>query len=124
MKAELNVLVVDDDESIRDLFIRILSKEYNVIIAENGSKAIDLAKDHSFEIAFIDMRMPGLNGCETFIELKKIEPEITGIIMTKYSDKDLRVESFLAGTVRYLDKPFNINEVRELILNEVDCRRK
>jgi len=122
MKTKLNVLIVDDDEGIRDLFIRILSKECNVITADNGSNAIDLAKEYTFEIAFIDMSMPGLNGCETFIELKKINPNLTGIIMTGFVDKDLRVESSLAETVRFMNKPFDINEVNSLVSNEFDLR--
>jgi len=124
MKTKLNVLIVDDDESIRDLFIRILSKECNVITVENGSKAIDLVKEHSFEIAFIDMSMPGLNGSETFIELKKINPNLTGIIMTGFVDKNLRVESFLAGTVKFMNKPFDVSEVNGLIGHEFDLRRE
>jgi len=123
MKEELNVLVVDDDQGARKLFIQAL-KEYNVITAENGTQAIDLAKEHTFDIAFIDMRMPGLNGCETFIELKKIQPDITGIIITQYSDEDLRVKSFLAGTARYLKKPINIGELRKLVLHEANIRGK
>jgi len=124
MKEKLNVLIVDDDDSIRDLFVRILSKEHNVIAVDSGSKAIDLAKEYLFEVAFIDMSMPGLNGCETFIELKKINPDMAGIIMTGYVDKDLSVDSDLAGAVKYMNKPFDINEVNRLVSHEFDSRRK
>jgi len=124
MSKKLNILVVDDDKSIRDLFIRLLSKEHNLSTAEDGTEAIDLAKQQPFNLAFIDMTMPGPNGCETFIELKKIRPNITGIIMTGYTDKDLRVESFLAGTTKYIKKPFEISDIRKLVLNEADIQRE
>jgi len=122
-KEGVSVLVVDDDKGTCNLFIKTL-KEYNVTTAENGTQAIDLAKENSFDIAFIDMRMPGLNGCETFIELKKIQPNITGVIITQYSDEDLRVDSFIAGTVSYFKKPLDIGEIRKLVLHEDDIREK
>jgi len=123
MRKKLNILIVDDDEGIRDLFIRILSKEYNVIVAENGTKAIDLAKVNLFEIAFIDMRMPGLNGCETLTELKKINPDITVVIVTGYADGDLKMDSFLGGAVRFLDKPFDIDEIHKIVRHEIELRK-
>lgn len=124
MSKKLNILVVDDDKSIRDLFIRLLSKSHNVITAKDGKEAVELAKKQSFSMAFIDMTMPGPNGCETFIELKKNQPDINGIIMTGYTDKDLRVESYLAGTTKYINKPFEVSEIRKLVTHEVDLQQE
>lgn len=73
MKA--NILIVDDDdgmiETLRDILIDL---DYNVEIASDGYKAIEIVKNQSFDVILMDIKMPGINGVETFKEIKSIQP--------------------------------------------------
>ena len=73
MNDNLKILVVDDEDSLRISLASILELEgYEVKMAEDGYKAIELAKQEDFDIIFSDIRMPGISGTETFKEIKKI----------------------------------------------------
>ena len=112
MDDKLKILVVDDEDSLRLSLSSILELEgYEVKDAEDGYKAIELAKQEDFDIIFSDIRMPGLNGTETFKEIKKIKPDIVGVMMTAYALNDLIVEALNSGAFTCLSKPFEIDAV-------------
>lgn len=116
MNDKLKILVVDDEDSLRLSLSSILELEgYEVKDAENGYKAIELAKQEDFDIVFSDIRMPGLNGTETFKEIKKIKPDIIGVMMTAYALNDLIVEALNSGAFTCLSKPFEIDAALAVI---------
>ena len=87
MQKEINILVVDNEPIMRDLFTDILSNEgYKVTAFCNGREAIDRIKERSFDVAFIDRHMPGIDGIQTLRVIKEISPEIK-VVMTD-SDPD------------------------------------
>lgn len=113
IKKRTKVLVVDDEEVIRGFLSRFLSLEgFDVKVAQDGLEAIEIASQAQFEIIFLDLKMPKMDGVETFRELKKIAPNAKYIMMTGYSlgdllsklDEDARLETFIT-------KPFDINEI-------------
>lgn len=120
MNDKLKILVVDDEDSLRLSLSSILELEgYEVKDAENGYKAIELAKQEDFDIMFSDIRMPGLNGTETFKEIKKIKPDIIGVMMTAYALNDLIVEALNSGAFTCLSKPFEIDTILSTIKDVV-----
>ncbi len=111
-----NVLVVDDLRSIRLTLGGILEDEgYNVVTAENGYQAIEAVRETHFDAIFMDIKMPGINGVQTFREVKKIDPEATVVMMTGYSVEDLVKEAFEEGAYAIVYKPFDIDKIIALI---------
>ncbi len=111
-----NVLVVDDLRSIRLTLGGILEDEgYNVVLAENGYQAIEAAKKTPFDLVFMDIKMPGINGVQTFREIKKINPEAVVIMMTAYSVEDLIREALEEGAYAVVYKPFDIEKIVSII---------
>mgnify|MGYP002622075938 CR=1 FL=1 len=121
MNDNLKILVVDDEDSLRMSLVSILELEgYEVMDAENGFKAIELAKQEDFDIMFSDIRMPGMDGTTTFKEIKKIKPDIIGIMMTAYALNDLIVEALNSGAFACLSKPFEIDAALAMIKDIVN----
>jgi two-component system response regulator HydG len=114
--AKTNILVVDDLRSIRLTLGGILEdKGYNVVSAENGYQAIEAVKKTHFDAIFMDIKMPGINGIQTFREVKKIDPKAVVIMMTAYSVEDLVREALEEGAYAIVYKPFDIDKIITII---------
>ena len=110
--GKTNVLVVDDLRSIRLTLGGILEdKGYNVVTADNGYQAIEAVRKTHFDVVFMDIKMPGINGVQTFREVKKIDPEATVIMMTAYSVEDLVKEALEEGAYAIVYKPFDMDRI-------------
>ena len=115
-----HIWVIDDDQSIRWILERALSNAgFKVTAFETASKALTQFKrsPQSEQPALIltDFRMPGINGFELLKQIKNINPGLPVIIMTAYSDLDTTVQAYQDGSFEYLAKPFDIDEVIELV---------
>jgi len=111
-----NILVVDDLRSSRLTLGGILEDEgHNVVLAENGYQAIEAAKQISFDLVFMDIKMPGINGVQTFREVKKINPQAVVIMMTAYSVEDLVREALEEGAYAVVYKPFDMEHIVDII---------
>jgi len=114
--AKTNILVVDDLRSMRLTLGGILEDEgHNVVTAENGYQAIEAAKEIHFDVIFMDIKMPGINGVQTFREIKKVDPKAAVIMMTAYSVEDLVKEALEEGAYAIVYKPFDINRIIAII---------
>ncbi len=113
---ETNILVVDDLKGMRVTLGGILEDEgHNVVLAENGYQAIEAAKQTSFDLIFMDIKMPGINGVQTLREVKKINPQTAVIMMTAYSVEDLVREALEEGAYAVVYKPFDIENIVSII---------
>jgi len=113
---KLKILIIDDEDSLRLSLASILELEgYEVKTAEDGFKAIELAKQESFNIIFSDIRMPGMSGTDTFKEIKKIRPDVVGVMMTAYAMNDLIVDALNSGAFACISKPFEIDAILSTI---------
>jgi len=105
------VLIVDDDTNLSDSFKRILeTRGLTVMTAENGEKAIELAKTHFFDILFIDMKLPTINGLETYLTIKTAQPKTIAVMITGYP-KDMRGlvdEAISSSAYSFLAKPLDM----------------
>ncbi|MDH4222309.1 MAG: sigma-54 dependent transcriptional regulator [candidate division Zixibacteria bacterium] len=107
------ILVVDDEETQREMLDGFLKREgYSVSVADSGEEALKLSRDKYFELALIDLKMPGMNGIELLTELKKINPEIQTIVMTAYGTMETAIEALRKGAIHYLNKPIDLEELR------------
>ena len=121
-KDKHKILVVDDLKSIRLTLSGILEDEgYKVAMAENGYQAIEAAKQTPFDLIFMDIKMPGINGVQTFREIKKVNPDAAVIMMTAYSVEDLVREALEEGAYAVVYKPFDIEEMLGMIRSALRC---
>lgn len=121
-EQEAVVMVVDDQQLVRDAVMDILELEdIEVLAADGGQEAVDLYREQGSHISVIvlDMQMPGMNGCETYYALQAIDPEVNVLISSGYSEKELS-KQFKPGEIAgFLQKPYNfdllINTVRSFL---------
>ena len=112
------ILVVDDEESIREFLDIMLRKEgYDVTCAEDGQKAIETLKKKSFEMIISDLQMPNVTGIELLKHVKDTSPDIIFMMITAFGTTESAVEAMKMGAYDYITKPFKIDEVRLNIAN-------
>ena len=106
------VLVVDDEEGIRDLLSRTLAMaEYDVETTSDGMSALDRLRNNGINLVIADLRMPGMDGLTLIREVKQINPQIPIIIITGYSSESSAIEAVNLGVSGYLTKPVGIPQV-------------
>ncbi len=121
--GKTNILVVDDLRSIRLTLGGILEdKGHNVVTVEDGYQAIEAVRKTHFDAIFIDIKMPGINGVQTFREVKKINAQAVVIMMTAYSVEDLVKEALEEGAYAIVYKPFDIDKIVAMI-DELLCEK-
>lgn len=110
--GSFRILVVDDEESQREMVGGFLEKQgYSVSLADSGEEALKQGQDKFFEIALVDLKMPGMNGIELLSKLKEINPEIQVIVMTAYGTIETAVEAMRKGAFHYVNKPIDLEEL-------------
>ncbi len=116
MKAR--VLVVDDEESIREFLEIMLKKEgYEVTCVEDGQQALDLLKKKSVDMVISDLQMPNVTGIELLKQVKDQYPDMLFMMITAFGTTETAVEAMKLGAYDYITKPFKIDEVRINIAN-------
>lgn len=112
------VLVVDDEESIREFLEIMLRKEgYEVTCAEDGQKALDIIKKKSIDLVISDLQMPNMTGIELLRQVKDQYPDLLFMMITAFGTTETAVEAMKLGAYDYITKPFKIDEVRINIAN-------
>jgi two-component system, response regulator, stage 0 sporulation protein F len=114
-----SILVVDDEQVVRDTVSRILMDEgFNVSSAEDGRSAVEAARNRNFDAALLDLKLPDINGIEVLERIKIFNPDIKAVIMTAYEIKELVNRAFELGAFTCLHKPFEIKKLLQ-IFNEM-----
>jgi adenylate cyclase len=111
----ISLVVVDDEEGVRRSLRKVLEADgYDVMLAENGEQAIRIVGNdgRSIETVISDYKMPGIDGLETLVEIGRINPEITRIMLTGYATMESAIEAVNAGIDGFLTKPFENAEIR------------
>ena len=123
--TKIKVLVVDDEKIIRDFFGRLLSLQgLEVIEAEDGYKAAELAKGNKFDLYFIDVRMPGMDGLETFRQIRQVHPEALVVMMTGYALDNILEQAQKEGASGSIRKPFAIGEIKGIVEKAAQKKNK
>jgi len=119
--ALYRILIVDDEKPQREQLSGFLKKQsFSVTTAESGFEAISLCQHKSFELALIDLKMPGMDGIELLKKLKESNPEIQVIMMTAYGSVKTAVEAMKLGAYHYVKKPINLDELKLNINKALD----
>ncbi|WP_319243636.1 sigma 54-interacting transcriptional regulator [uncultured Propionivibrio sp.] len=116
MKADYQILIVDDDESIRRMLAAVLAREgFQTATARDGEEGLALFRSGSPDIVLMDIRMPGLSGIEAMREMLALRPGATVILMTAYADLDTAVQAIKNGVFDFVIKPFDLAEIGLLV---------
>ena len=112
MKSTVTILVVDDEEMMRSLLEKILSREgYKIITAVDGVNALEQLQENKVDLIISDMKMPRMNGFELLKHVKSDYSDIGIIIMTAYGDTYTVKDALLLGADEYITKPFKSYEI-------------
>lgn len=109
------ILVVDDDESLRDSMRMLLSDKYEVVFAVNGREAIQKVEKSIPDLMLLDVRLPEVDGLEVLKTVKGIEPDLDVVMLTAMNTVQFAVDAIKAGASDYLTKPFDIDAISSLI---------
>jgi len=121
---QIDLLVVDDDTEFRATVARrFLRRGFAVQEAENGEQALDLAGRRQFDVAIIDMMMPGMSGLELIRRFKANHPDCASIMLTGQATVESAVEAMKIGAYDYLRKPFALSELEVIIQKAYDHKR-
>ena len=116
-----SVLIVDDEKSIRLTLAMALEKlEVPVDQAENGKEALSMLAEKPYSLMLLDLRMPGIDGMEVLRRVSEVRPEVKVVIISAYGTVETAVEAMKLGAVDFLEKPFNAEDVRQLVATLLD----
>src|SRR5664279_5387097 len=120
MRTQWQILVVDDEEVMRDSLGAWLGEDgYSVETAASGREAIDAARRKDYAMYFIDLKMPGgIDGIETMMEIRRLHPDASIIIITAYATVDTAITAMKEGAQEYIVKPCNPEEI-SLLVNRI-----
>ncbi len=107
-------MVVEDDEAVRSFLARVLSgRGYDYQLAGSALEALDQFREGSFQVAIIDLGMPGMSGDALSVELRQLDPCLVTVLSTgwRLSETDGRLKSFDL----HINKPFHVSEITELL---------
>ena len=114
------ILVVDDDDMNLMRTKRILGMEYDVLLANSGSEALDTLKKEKIDLVLLDIEMPKMNGFETFERMKEFTAWTPVIFLTASGQEDDVLNAIRLGAVNYLKKPYPPQELLTRVAQELD----
>ncbi len=115
-ERSLRVFVVDDHRDVADGLADVMRMHgHDVTVAYNGEQAIEIFRKEDFDVAFMDVMMPGMNGVESFLEIRRIKPNAKVIMMTGYSVPQLLSHAIENGAYGVLHKPVTVDQVTEAL---------
>jgi DNA-binding NtrC family response regulator len=118
MADKISILIVDDEESVRDsLYNWFIEDGYGVECAENAKQALQMLEEKEFDIILADIKMPGMDGMEMHRRIRSLNRDSIVIIMTAFASVDTAVQALKDGAFDYITKPFDPDDLSHLIRN-------
>lgn len=118
---KVRILLVDDNEAFLDSTKDVLENQgYEVVTAESGEEAVRVFDTHTFDVILMDIKMPGMNGVESFIEMKRLRSGVKVIMVTAYGVEEMIRQALAEGALAVLHKPLDMT----LFFRTIDEARK
>ncbi len=120
-----SILIVDDDEVIQQTLYDVLKKRgYDIFLASSGTETLEMIKKNIIDLILLDMRFPDIDGLEVLKRVKEFDSEILVIMMTAYcTDIQTAVAAMKSGAYHYINKPFELDELKLLIEKGLETKR-
>lgn len=117
-KKSAQILVIDDDETVCSLFEDTLEGSGHAVTSANtSSQGLELVKDRNFDLVFLDLKMPIMDGAELFRQIRLVNSELPVTIITGYPDSDLMMEALTHGPLGVMSKPFSATDILAAVDN-------
>jgi DNA-binding NtrC family response regulator len=113
---------VDDEEGPRQSLRVVFKDLYEVVLADSGLRALEVARSRRVDAAVLDIRMAGMSGTQLLAELKRLDPAIEVVMLTAYETLETAREALRHGACDYLTKPFEIPTIRDAVANALQRR--
>jgi len=124
VKTKGRILIVDDELVVRDSLGKWFTSEgYTAKPVGSGREALEVIQQEEFDIALLDIKMPGMDGMELQARLKEADPELVVVIMTGYASVDTAVRALKVGAYDYITKPVDPDELSHLVSNALEHKR-
>src|ERR671924_1860091 len=124
MRRNGSVLVVDDEEIMREILETLLTREgYQVRLASTAAEGLDLARAMPFDAAIVDVMLPGMDGISALDEIKKIDDDLPVLMITAFASVENAIAAMKRGAFDYITKPFKNDEVLVVLRNAIAQRR-
>ena len=122
--ANVNILIVDDEETIRALFTETLEEQgHTATTAKDGFEGLQLVKQQDFALVFLNLTMPRMNGAQLFQRIKTLKPDLPVIIITGYPGSDMMVQALAHRPCGVMSKPFTESDIIGAVSNFLhNCR--
>ena len=118
------VLVVDDEPSMREMLSIMLTREgYDVLLADCGRAAVETLRRRPIDLLISDIKMPDMSGVDVLRKAKEIRHDIVGIMITAFKSTESAVEALRLGAHDYLDKPFDVEQLKKKVRHAFEQRR-
>ena len=114
LDAGKTVLIVDDEEVIREFFLRVL-KGYRTLTAVSGEDALAVIEKEEVDLVLLDIKMPGIDGIETLKRIKAFNSEIGVIMLSAYGTLEKNIEAARLGAYSSIAKPFDLEDMKRVI---------
>lgn len=125
MKEQVSILLLEDDDELREQLADSLSEEgYQVDAVGSGQEAVSLAGSKTFDLVLTDIRMPGIDGLEALRQVRDQQPEVRSLVLTGYSSEADSVRAIQLGVGEYLKKPFRLDAFLQAVGRLVSQRRE
>jgi DNA-binding NtrC family response regulator len=108
------IFVVDDDQGILDSFEAMLGDEYQLVMVDNGTEALELIIEQNPRLLFLDLKIPGYNGLEVLKRIREIGITTNVVVVTALAQDHYQETAEKYGVYRYLHKPLDVDEVEEI----------
>ncbi|MBA7627253.1 Regulator of RpoS [subsurface metagenome] len=116
--AKANILIVDDEDTIRALFTETLEEQgHTATTAKDGFEGLQLVKQQDFALVFLNLTMPRMNGAQLFQQIKTLKPDLPIIIITGYPGSDMMVRALAHGPCGVMSKPFTESDIIGVVGN-------
>lgn len=110
--VKASILVVDDEPTVRSLFKEVLGKQGHAVVAVGTSaEGLQRVKEQDFDLVFLDLKMPGMDGAELFCQIRAIRPKLPVTIITAYPESDMMARALSQGPFGVMVKPFGPSEI-------------
>ena len=120
MNSRDTVLIVEDEENLRDL-LRVMLEDSGIKVLEavDGMEAVEVFTAHKDEIGVVltDLGLPRLGGWEAFLKMREINPEVKGILASGFFNPDVKTEIIKSGAEDFIQKPYNSTQIVEMVRN-------
>lgn len=125
MSSKIRLLIVDDETRfLKTLAQRLSLRDFDVTPVENGRAALEAAAKEEFDLALVDLKMPGMSGEEVLEALKRDHPLMEVVILTGHGSVDSAVYCTRTGSHSYLQKPCGTEELLEVLKDAYEKRVK